>query len=62
MLCVQKSKEAVSREDGFWPLLKHFRRAAAYEACVRLHQKGELDNNLLPLGRQTLEKLLLLRT
>ena len=26
------------------------RRAAAYQAIVQLHQSGEIDNNLMPLG------------
>ena len=30
------------------------RRSAAYTACVQLHQAGELDSNMVPVGKESL--------
>ena len=37
------------------PTKKLAKRAAALEACKRLHQVGELNNNLLPVGSKCKE-------
>ncbi|CAI5446305.1 unnamed protein product [Caenorhabditis angaria] len=40
------------------PNKKSAQMAVALEACRQLHQKGELDDNLLPKGRESIAKLL----
>jgi endoribonuclease Dicer len=37
---------------------KYAQMAVALEACKLLHQRGELNDNLLPVGKDTIAKLL----
>ncbi|CAO4371830.1 unnamed protein product [Caenorhabditis nigoni] len=50
-------KHAISLKDPM-PNKKTAQMAVALEACRQLHLKGELDDNLLPKGRESIAKLL----
>lgn len=50
-------KHAIVLKDPM-PSKKAAQMAVALEACRQLHLKGELDDNLLPKGRESIAKLL----
>lgn len=50
-------KHAIVLKDSM-PNKKAAQMAVALEACRQLHQKGELDDNLLPKGRESIAALL----
>ncbi|UMM25863.1 hypothetical protein L5515_005509 [Caenorhabditis briggsae] len=50
-------KHAIILKDAM-PNKKIAQMAVALEACRQLHLKGELDDNLLPKGRESIAKLL----
>ncbi|CAB3402204.1 unnamed protein product [Caenorhabditis bovis] len=50
-------KKAIKLQDPM-KSKKLAQMAVALEACRQLHQKGELDDNLLPKGRESIAKLL----
>ncbi|XP_018331371.1 endoribonuclease Dicer [Agrilus planipennis] len=47
----------IDQIEGTWECtIKDAKRTAAYNACVMLHKKGELDDFLLPVGNSVKEK------